>query len=135
MSINLQISKELEELLQKEASKKGMQLDSFLSKFLENSFLNKKNKSRLSAKESDLLQKINEGFSNEFWSRYKSLVRKRQREELTPSEMEELIGMTDKLESSNVERLTYLSELARIKKTTLPVLMKDLGIQPVPIDQ
>lgn len=135
MSINLQISKELEELLQKEASKKGMQLDSFLSKFLENSFLNKKNNSRLSAKESELLQKINEGFSNEFWSRYKFLVRKRQLEEITSNELQELIEMTDELESSNVKRITYLSELAKIKKTTLPVLMKDLGIHPVPLEQ
>jgi hypothetical protein len=86
---------------------------------------------RLSARESELLEEINRGFPVEFWERYRSLIAKRQQEALAPDELAELIERTDQLEAANVERVARLSELARLRGLSLTALMDALGIQPV----
>ena len=84
----------------------------------------------LSRTEAELLLEINQSaLPASLQARRDALVAKRQAETLTPGEREELIHLTDQLGELNVQRLEYLTELARLRQTSLAALMEDLGIQ------
>jgi hypothetical protein len=84
----------------------------------------------LSRPEAELLLKINQSaLPVDLQARCDTLVAKRQEETLTPGEREELTHLTDQLGELNVQRLEYLADLARLRQTSLPALMEDLGIQ------
>ena len=84
----------------------------------------------LPRREAELLLKINQGtLPVNLQTRCDELVAKRQAEILTPDEREEWIHLTDQLGELNVHRLEYLAELARLRQTSLPALMADLGIR------
>lgn len=82
----------------------------------------------LSAEESRLLGEINEGLSQEEWQRYYDLVAKRRAEQITAEELAELVAASDRIEQLNVRRIERLVELARVRNTTLPLLMEQLKI-------
>ncbi|MCY2991272.1 MAG: hypothetical protein NTY19_25870 [Planctomycetota bacterium] len=86
-----------------------------------------------SAAESKLFDEINQGLSEWDWSRYRQLIEKRRAEQLTAEEHVELTAISDRVEELNVRRLELLSELARLRNTTLPTLMDQLGLQPDPV--
>ena len=81
----------------------------------------------LSQTEAQLLEKINQSLSQIQWQRYRELITKRQAEQLTLAEQNELIIFSDKIEEENAKRIGYIAELADIQQTTLPLLMKKLG--------
>ena len=84
----------------------------------------------LPRREAELLLKINQSaLPVNLQARCDALVAKRREETLTPGEREELMHLTDQLGELNVHRLEYLAELARLRQTSLPALMEDLGIQ------
>jgi hypothetical protein len=62
--------------------------------------------------------------------RYDALIAKREAEQITPAELQELIALTDEAEQRNVVRLQALSALAAIRNTTIPKLMDSLGLLP-----
>ena len=78
--------------------------------------------------ESELLQKINQGLPNELHKRYKELLAKRDARTLTDAEYSELLAVTDQVEQFDAQRALYIAELAKLRGTTLPALMRDLGI-------
>lgn len=84
---------------------------------------------RLPKREAELLQSINQSLSQIEWQRYRVLLGKRQAEVLTPEEQAELIELSDRIEEANAERIAYVAELADIRRTTLPALMKELGLK------
>ncbi len=84
--------------------------------------------------ESDLLVRINRGFSKAFWDSYRALIAKRRAETLTDKEQQELIGMSDQLEAWHVERLRYLIKLAELRQVSLDVLTQQLGLHPMPVE-
>ena len=83
---------------------------------------------RLSRTESELLIQINQGVPAERQSRYDELICKRREAMLSQSEYDELLRLTGQVEAWDAKRVELLAELARFRKTTLPALMKDLGI-------
>lgn len=78
--------------------------------------------------EAELLQRINIGFSEEWWKRYHALVAKRRAETLAPNEHQELMTLTDQLENANARRIANLIELAKLRNSSLDALMRDLDI-------
>jgi len=84
--------------------------------------------------EAELLTRINRGFPEAFWDRYRQLIAKRRAETMTDEEQQEAIGMSDHLEAWSVERLQYLIKLAAIRHTTVDALMQELGIHPTRVD-
>lgn len=80
--------------------------------------------------EAKLLLKINQGLSPEVQKRYDELIAKRRAESLTTDEYDELLHLTDKIESLEARRIEYLAELAHLRQTSLTKLMEDLGIHP-----
>lgn len=84
----------------------------------------------LSRKETELLQKINQGLPGEIQQRLNLLTKKRRAETLTPEEHQELLGLVDEVEQMDAKRVEYLAELAQLRNTSLRLLMNQLGIRP-----
>ena len=79
--------------------------------------------------EADLLLQINRDIPTETRNRYKELISKRRSETLNSAEHTELLSLSDLVEQREAERVTALAALAGLRHTTLPELMKALGIQ------
>ncbi len=87
---------------------------------------------RLARTESDLLMKINRGVSTDLQSRYDDLITKRRDRSISQVEYDELLRLTERIEELDARRVEHLAELARWRQTTVPALMKDLGIKTPP---
>jgi len=86
----------------------------------------------LSAKETELLLKINQGLPAGLRQRLNELIDKRQAHTIAPDELAELIQLTDQVEMFDAERLQQLIELAHLRGVTLDELIKKLGIKARP---
>lgn len=84
----------------------------------------------LPQREAELLLEINQGLPPAQQARYHELMAKRRALQLTPAESDELLQLTDEAESREAERIEQLSELARLRGTSLRSLMADLRIRP-----
>lgn len=87
----------------------------------------RRSSSSIDQSDSQLLSIINRTLPNQ--SRFDELVAKRQAEEISQDELEELIGLTDQAEQINVDRIRALSQLAQRRQQTLPQIMETLGIK------
>ena len=85
--------------------------------------------SSLPQAEAELLLKINQGITSDTQKYYDELIAKRQAETLTLDEHSELLHLTEQIEKLQAQRIEYLAELARLRKTSLTALMESLGIQ------
>ncbi len=83
---------------------------------------------RLSAAETALLLKINQGVAPAPQQRYDELLEKRDARTLTPEEYQELLALTDQVEAFNVERVKALADLAQLRQVSLPEVMRQLGL-------
>lgn len=135
MAIVIELAPELETQIRQAAARSGLSPDAYILESVKERLHatppRPLDARRLSDVEADLLQKINQSLSQIGWMRYRELLVKRQAETLAPSEQTELIALSDQIEEANVQRMTYIAELAQVRKTTLPALMKELGLQPV----
>ena len=131
MTLTLEITPEVEADLRREAARVGLEPDQYVIDVLEDRLRrgSPARASRLDDKESDLLQRINEGLPEDVWRRYNDLVAKRQAEALTPDEQAELIELSARTEQVNARRMMHLAELARLRNTSLGTVMRDLGIR------
>ena len=78
--------------------------------------------------EASLLQKINLGFSADWWNRYRTLISERQAETISETDLAELIKMSEALETANVTRVESLGELAQLRNCTIEQVMEALEI-------
>jgi hypothetical protein len=85
--------------------------------------------SQLSPKESELLVKISQILPAHLQRRYDELIPKRRESALSEAEYDELLRLTEQVEAFDVKRVESLAELARLRKTSLRALMKELGIK------
>lgn len=83
---------------------------------------------RFSARESELLLKINQGIPVAIQQRYDELLEKRDDRSLSAEEYEELLQLTNQIELLDAKRVEYLIELARLRNQPLSLLMEDLGL-------
>jgi secreted Zn-dependent insulinase-like peptidase len=88
----------------------------------------RRNPTVLAARESELLQGINQGLPSDLRQRYHELIAKRDAGTLSTAEHAELLQLTDQVEQREAERLEQLVALAALRQVTVPQLMHDLGI-------
>ena len=129
MPITINLSPELEEILKEVAARTGKDADNYIVSMLEEKLLPGSADPR--KREAELLQQINLGISQEEWRRFFHLAERRDTEQLTPEEYQELLGLTNAIESANARRMEHLVELSILRKMPLDKLMEELGIQPV----
>ncbi|MBV7331349.1 hypothetical protein KFU94_24550 [Chloroflexi bacterium TSY] len=134
MTITLDIAPELESQIRQAAAKAGLAPDVYLigeiERLLQGGNRKQSNVKQLPQIEANLLQKINQSFSQIEWMHYRELVAKRQAETLTEDEQVELIALSDQIEEANAKRIEYVAELADIRNMTLPELVQELGLKP-----
>lgn len=82
----------------------------------------------LSVDEVLLLKEINAHLSEATQLRFAELKSKRQAEELTEAEHEELLEIVDQVEQRDVDRLQALTALAQLRNVTVRDLMQQLGL-------
>lgn len=80
-------------------------------------------------REVELLRLIRR-YPSELGPRYRTLLRKLEAETLTQEERQELLPLTEIAEAFAVRRLEALVELAVLRRTTLPDIMRELDIRP-----
>jgi hypothetical protein len=129
MLITLELSPELEQALKAAAEQAGLEPRVYIMQALRDR-LPRGDIGTLSKRESELLLRINQSLSYDQWQKYYHLRHKRQEEQLTQDEHHELIALSDELEESNAQRMTYMAELAQLRNISLDKLMKELGLIP-----
>ena len=82
----------------------------------------------LSAAESALLARINQGLPSALREGIACLRAKREDESITDAEYEELTRLTDQAEELHADRMASLVELATYRGVSLAVLMDQLGL-------
>lgn len=102
-----------------------------IEEFMQNiiAFRAKKITTNLSEKEAKLLLNINHVLEQDIQKPYQLLIKKRQNEELTNSEYDKLLSLTELVEKHQAQRLKHLVELATLRGCSLETLMNDLEIQ------
>ena len=83
----------------------------------------------LTADESALLARVNQGLSSLERARMRGLIEKRDDESLTPAAWQELTTLTDQLELLHADRMAALAALARLRGVTLEAVIQQLGLQ------
>jgi hypothetical protein len=127
MSITLQLAPGLEASLRDTAAREGVDTTTLVLRTLERQF-GPESKPTSSSPEADLVLKISEGPSEATWQRYHELSEKRDAETLSTAEYAELTKLSESIESADVRRLEFLTELATLRGTTLSVVRDQLGI-------
>ena len=128
MTIQLNVTSELERQLKNVADQMGLTPDTYILRLLQKDLQTHAAPARLSPEESKLLKQINASLSAIEWERYRVLLAKRDNEILTASEHTELIALSDQIEEANARRMEAVAELARVRKTTVPALVENLGL-------
>ena len=82
--------------------------------------------------ESELLLKINQPVPVEMQRRYDELIARRDERTLTPEEHQELLRLTDQVETLEAERIGRLIELAKLRQVSFDEVMRQLGLPPLP---
>jgi hypothetical protein len=74
------------------------------------------------------IEQLGRELTAQLWHRYHDLVAKRDQESLMPDgpEHQELIKMTDALEEWNARRMGLLFELAKLRKTSIDEVMREV---------
>jgi hypothetical protein len=85
--------------------------------------------------ETELLQTINAGLPESFWSRYRELITRRRAASLTEAEHQELIALSDQTEEKTLQRTEAMIALAQLRGVGLDELRRSLGIQPISVVQ
>ena len=85
-----------------------------------------------SGRERVLLAKIMRGAPEPLLQEYRALIEKRRRAGLSALEQERVISVADELEAFNVRWLRWVSELAKLRNTTLAKLAESLELPARP---
>ena len=84
-----------------------------------------------SLSESDLLAKVQEDFSGEFWQRFGELRTRLRAETINEEERQEFVRLYAQVEGKNAERIGFIGELARLHGVSLLEVMARLNIGPI----
>ncbi|MCG8350203.1 MAG: hypothetical protein MI924_20755 [Chloroflexales bacterium] len=133
MSITIDVGPDMEQQLRQAAAQAGLAPETYIIELLRErlsqSHRHANNERSISPSETELLLQINQSLSGITWARYHELVAKRKVETLMEDEQQELIDLTDQIETANAQRISYLVELAQLRRTPLDALMHELGLK------
>jgi hypothetical protein len=125
-TIQLQAQLSAEDLLQAVGQLESAELNRFVARVL--ALRAQRDAHSLTASETELLRRINQGLPQPLRARYRELIDKRRAETLTPEEHAELLRLTDQVEIADAERAQALVDLARLRQKSLAAVMHELGI-------
>jgi hypothetical protein len=126
------ITVEPDQLLEAAAQLPPAELEHFLTRLAARS--RPRRTLHLSPSEAELIERINETLPPAVQERLDYLIAQRQSYALTPDEQQELIALTEQIESADARRLECLIELAALRRVTVDEVIRQLGLTPVPHD-
>lgn len=133
--MNLALEPATERWIVEEAKQAGLSPEQLIADRLHKQYALIRQSAVLPDEEFYLLHKINEGFSTEFWTRYRMLIVQRDEGTLTEPEHHELIACSDQVEQKDAERIPYLLALAERRNISLSELVAQLGLRPASVTQ
>jgi hypothetical protein len=125
MSLTISLPPDVERRIAEDAVREGLTVEELASRTLQIRWATAPMLS-----ESQLLEKINQGFPEAFWQRYQSLQKQMREEVLPEADRPEYLAMVAQVERRQTERLGQLSELAQRRGVGLPELIRALGLEP-----
>ncbi len=125
MSLTITLPPDVERRIAEEAAREGVSVDELASRTLQIRWATTPMLS-----EAQLLERINEGFSEAFWERYRVLQQQMREGTLPESDRVEYLVMVAQVEARQTQRLAQLSELAKRRGTGLLALIQELGLEP-----
>jgi hypothetical protein len=129
MTMTLDVPKDLETRIRDRAAEQGVQPDALMVRLLaESQALMPTPPGSLSARESELLGRVNLGFAEAFWSRYHHLTERLESEQLSPAEHAEFMSKVAEVEEANARRVAAVVELAALRGTSFATLWDQLGL-------
>lgn len=128
MTLTINLVPDLEMLVEDEAKREGLAPELYINKLLSH-YLRQK-KVTVSEHEATLLQQINRGLPEHIWQRLEYLRKKLQDDDLTTTQQQELIAISDMVEDANIQRIEALLQLAELRNTTIEKLMDLLAVRP-----
>ena len=134
MALTIQIPPETEQQLKQAAQAAGLSPDVYVAQLIQEVLASNKIKGAtehsLSVAETNLIQVVNHSVDTIDWQRYYALMKKREEETLTAEDHKALIAFSDQVEAANVTRLTAVSQLAKLRNTSVKQIMEDLDLRP-----
>jgi hypothetical protein len=134
VTITIDLAPELEQQIRVAAAQRGLAPAVYIAETLRQQMHQTTNTAvdapRVSPRETELLLIIQASLSSIAWERYHTLIAQRQAETLTVDEHQELIALTDAIETANVARLQAVAKLAQLRHTPLTALLLELGLTP-----
>lgn len=127
MTITLELPEALERQLRKEASKNGLSLDKHIVQSLSDNDVVPDGKA---SNEEQLRNKIMRWIPAHQHKTYLSLVDKRRAGDITPSQYEELLLLTDVVETAHAVRMRHIIQLADLRHVSLENILSEMGIAP-----
>ena len=136
MTLELELTPELESWLHRTAARNGMHEQEVIIETLSRRRAEDDCEDLLGTlpdDEASLLDEIGEVLTPEIRARYQALSRKCEDEALTADEHQELIDLTSEVERHNTERLARVVGLARLRGASLEETMAQLGLEPASV--
>lgn len=127
-TIQIEADLSFEQLLNAARQMSGQELHQFVEQVL--LLRARHERGTLPGAESELLLKINQPVPSNVQHRYDELIARRDERTLTPEEHQELLRLTDQVETLEAERVGRLIELAKLRQTSLDEVMRQLGLHP-----
>ncbi len=125
MTITLELPDTMEHQLREEAARNGVSLDHHILQRLTKE--SDQAKSKLTQEEK-LLRKIDQWIPAHQLKTYRALVKNRMAETISEPDYQELLMLTDVVETAHAVRIKHLIDLAVLRGVSLEQVMSDLGI-------
>jgi hypothetical protein len=127
VQITSQIEIDFDDMLKGVAQLGNSELDQFVEEVV--ALRAQRRAPSLPNNEAELIEKISRGVPTKMRTRLAKLQTKLFEETLTSEEQSELIGITDRIEQTDAERLHDLILLAELRNVSIDALMEQLGIR------
>ncbi len=132
MSIKIELPLELEKQLEANAKVLGLSAEEYVLLLIKNDIKTPEEIQR--RQELMLLQQINQGFDDEFWSRYADLIKLRGLNQIDDNQYDELCQMIERTELENVKRTKLVMQLTELRQQPFEEIFSALGIEPVTLE-
>ena len=130
MALTLKITPEVEQRLRQAAQAVGLSPDIYALQLIDRSLgSNAFDASRLSKKESDLIETINHSHSGIDWPSYNVLIAKRGNETLSDKEYDTLLAFTEQLDQANLIRMEAIASLAQLRNISADDVINSLDLE------
>jgi len=128
MPLTLKLQPELEAWLRQEARREGITPEAMAARHLEARWAMRMQTSSLAPDEHELLNRIQDGFSESFLQRFGELRRRLTHAALSEAERQEFLRLNKEVEAKNAQRMRDLEQIAQLRGSTVAEVMEQLRI-------